>query len=118
MIIVFITSYVLLLPAGITSIGTLSVLALERYLIISRPVNHGPLTRRTALLLVLAVWLYSFTLTFPPLVGWGEYGPEAANLRWVRCDVSSTYRYKLANSRFSPSPLPISNPRKTILLYI
>ncbi|XP_014284462.1 pinopsin [Halyomorpha halys] len=79
---------------GITSIGTLSVLSLERYLIISRPVSHGQLTRKTAILLVMAVWLYSFTLTFPPLIGWGEYGPEAANLscsvNWETRSHSST----------------------------
>ncbi|KAL1131949.1 hypothetical protein AAG570_011560 [Ranatra chinensis] len=70
---------------GISSIGTLSVLALERYLIISQPVSRSQLTKKSALLVVIVVWIYSTALTAPPLFGWGEYTIEAAN---ISCSVN------------------------------
>ncbi|XP_073981561.1 parapinopsin-like [Rhodnius prolixus] len=79
---------------GITSINSLTVLALERYLIVSQPVSHGSLSRPTALTIVGSIWLYSFVITAPPLVGWGEYGLEAANIscsiNWETRSHSST----------------------------
>ncbi|KAF6205310.1 hypothetical protein GE061_019480 [Apolygus lucorum] len=80
---------------GITSISTLTALALERYLIISRPLNRRVLTRKSAVQMVIGVWAYSITLTAPPLVGWGEYGPEAAN---ISCSISWEDRSTLSSS--------------------
>ncbi|XP_034238480.1 pinopsin-like, partial [Thrips palmi] len=65
---------------GITSISTLTVLSFERYMMISRPFGVGGLSRRGALGLIAAAWLYSLALTAPPLFGWGEYTNEAANI--------------------------------------
>lgn len=59
----------------------MTVLALERYLIISRPLSGGHLSWGGAVFCVLAIWIYSAALTTPPLFGWGEYGYEAANIR-------------------------------------
>ncbi|XP_014250922.1 pinopsin-like [Cimex lectularius] len=65
---------------GIGSISTLTVLALERYLMVSRPLNRCALSSRAAISLVGGIWIYAGFVTVPPLLGWGEYGPEAANL--------------------------------------
>ncbi|BES93074.1 7 transmembrane receptor (rhodopsin family) [Nesidiocoris tenuis] len=80
---------------GITSISTLTALAIERYLIISRPLNRRALSRRSAVTVVAGVWVYSLTLTVPPLMGWGEYGPEAAN---ISCSVNWEERTTLSTS--------------------
>ncbi|XP_044749566.1 rhodopsin-like [Coccinella septempunctata] len=65
---------------GITSITTLTVLAFERYMMVSRPFQNYIISRRSATILVLGIWTYSLALTVPPLVGWGKYVNEAANI--------------------------------------
>lgn len=65
---------------GITSITTLTVLAFERFIIVSRPFNSKGLSRRGALFMLVGIWIYSLILTVPPLFGWGQYVNEAANI--------------------------------------
>lgn len=65
---------------GITSITTLAVLALDRYLIICRPFSFQ-ITWTNVGYTIIGIWLFSFILTMPPLVGWGDYEPEAKNIR-------------------------------------
>lgn len=64
---------------GITSITTLAVLALDRYLIICRPFSFQ-ITWTNVGYTIIGIWLFSFILTMPPLVGWGDYEPEAKNI--------------------------------------
>ncbi|GLV35289.1 Rhodopsin 7 [Carabus blaptoides fortunei] len=70
---------------GITSITTLTVLAFERYVMVSKPFNSHHLTKRTAVFIVVGIWIYSFALTIPPLFGWSDYVNEAAN---ISCSVN------------------------------
>ncbi|XP_060532209.1 parapinopsin-like [Cylas formicarius] len=71
---------------GITSITTLTVLAMERYAMVSRSFHTTRcVSIRHAGFMVAGIWLYSFTLTVPPLVGWGRYSIEAAN---ISCSVN------------------------------
>ncbi|KAK9875888.1 hypothetical protein WA026_009674 [Henosepilachna vigintioctopunctata] len=70
---------------GISSIVTLSVLAFERYMIVSKPFENSITSTKGALFLILGIWTYSFLLTMPPLVGWGKYVHEAAN---ISCSVN------------------------------
>ncbi|CAD7086887.1 unnamed protein product [Hermetia illucens] len=70
---------------GITSITTLTVLAYERYTLITFPVTSQQLTTRGALIAIFLIWLYSLLLTSPPLFGWGAYVNEAAN---ISCSVN------------------------------
>ncbi|KAL3265258.1 hypothetical protein HHI36_009472 [Cryptolaemus montrouzieri] len=70
---------------GIASITSLSVLAFERYIIVSQPFQNRMVTRKGAVGLVIGIWIYSFGLTVPPLVGWGQYVNEAAN---ISCSVN------------------------------
>ncbi|XP_074041290.1 pinopsin [Leptinotarsa decemlineata] len=70
---------------GITSITTLTVLAFERYMIVSRPFRSRGLSRKNAVYLVVGIWIYSLALTVPPLLGWGKYVNEAAN---ISCSVN------------------------------
>ncbi|KZC13492.1 PREDICTED: rhodopsin-like [Dufourea novaeangliae] len=68
---------------GFASIGNLTVMAVERWLLVARPMRA--LSIRTAAILALIVWIYALCLSVPPLFGWGSYGPEAGN---VSCSVS------------------------------
>ncbi|XP_066588422.1 rhodopsin-like isoform X1 [Prorops nasuta] len=68
---------------GLASICNLTVMAVERWLLVTRPMKA--LSLRHAGCLALSVWLYALCLSLPPLLGWGSYGPEAGN---VSCSVS------------------------------
>ncbi|XP_033336396.1 rhodopsin [Megalopta genalis] len=68
---------------GFASIGNLTVMAVERWLLVVKPTKV--LSIRTAIILGFLVWIYALCLSLPPLVGWGSYGPEAGN---VSCSVS------------------------------
>ncbi|XP_041981559.1 parapinopsin-like [Aricia agestis] len=70
---------------GITSITTLTVISFERYLMVTRPLSARHLTGRGAACAVLFIWCYSLALTTPPLLGWGNYVNEAAN---ISCSVN------------------------------
>ncbi|CAH2090179.1 unnamed protein product [Euphydryas editha] len=70
---------------GITSITTLTVISFERYLMVTRPLSSRHLTAKGAALSVIFIWMYSLALTTPPLLGWGNYVNEAAN---ISCSVN------------------------------
>ncbi|XP_057324864.1 blue-sensitive opsin-like [Microplitis mediator] len=63
---------------GLSSIGHLTVMATERWFMIVKPMYL--LTIKSSWILAVCVWIYAFCLSLPPLVGWGKYGFEAANL--------------------------------------
>ncbi|XP_053593410.1 blue-sensitive opsin [Microplitis demolitor] len=63
---------------GLSSIGHLTVMAIERWLMIIKPMYL--LSIKASWILAVSVWIYAFCLSLPPLVGWGKYGFEAANL--------------------------------------
>lgn len=58
---------------GITSMITLLAISIDRYIVITKPLQaiHWNSKRRTALAIVL-VWLYSLAWSLAPLVGWSE----------------------------------------------
>ncbi|KAF7410486.1 hypothetical protein HZH68_004867 [Vespula germanica] len=78
---------------GFASIGNLTVMAVERWLLITRPMKA--LSIRHAMFLAFAVWMYALSLSLPPLFGWGSYGPEAGN---VSCSVSWEVHDSATNS--------------------
>ncbi|XP_045537022.1 parapinopsin [Papilio machaon] len=70
---------------GITSITTLMVISFERYIMVTRPLRSRRLSPKGAAGLVVFIWAYSLALTTPPLIGWGSYVNEAAN---ISCSVN------------------------------
>ncbi|XP_034832969.1 parapinopsin-like [Maniola hyperantus] len=70
---------------GITSITTLTVISFERYLMVTRPLSSRHLSSKGAAVSVIFIWAYSLALTTPPLMGWGNYVNEAAN---ISCSVN------------------------------
>ncbi|KAJ8418369.1 hypothetical protein AAFF_G00140780 [Aldrovandia affinis] len=62
---------------GICSMITLTVIAVDRYFVITRPLaSIGVLSRKRALLILLAAWVYSLGWSLPPFFGWSAYVPE------------------------------------------
>ncbi|KAF8781582.1 visual pigment-like receptor peropsin [Argiope bruennichi] len=61
---------------GSAHIGTLALLALDRYLIACRISLRGKLTYRRYCQMLSAIWGYAFFWAAMPLLGWGRYGME------------------------------------------
>ncbi|KAM4636578.1 melanopsin [Discoglossus pictus] len=62
---------------GITSMITLMVIAVDRYLVITRPLaSIGKMSKKRAVLILSGVWLYSLAWSLPPFFGWSAYVPE------------------------------------------
>ena len=58
---------------GICSMITLTVIAIDRYFVITRPLTSiGVLSRKRALLILTAAWTYSLGWSLPPFFGWSE----------------------------------------------
>ncbi|KAM6902100.1 opsin 4xa [Xenentodon cancila] len=62
---------------GITSMINLLAISIDRYIVITKPLQSVGWTsvRRTCLIIVL-VWLYSLAWSLAPLLGWSSYIPE------------------------------------------
>ncbi|XP_063745836.1 opsin 4xa [Eleginops maclovinus] len=62
---------------GITSMINLLAISLDRYIVITKPLQAIRWTskRRTCLIIAL-VWLYSLAWSLAPLLGWSSYIPE------------------------------------------
>lgn len=58
---------------GITSMITLTAIALDRYLVITRPLAIGVVSKRRVALVLLGVWLYSLAWSLPPFFGWSKW---------------------------------------------
>ncbi|KAI3365112.1 hypothetical protein L3Q82_010230 [Scortum barcoo] len=62
---------------GICSMMTLMVIAVDRYTVITRPLaSLGVMSRRKALSIAAAAWVYSMGWSLPPFFGWSAYVPE------------------------------------------
>uniref|UniRef100_A0A671YVU0 Opsin 4 n=1 Tax=Sparus aurata TaxID=8175 RepID=A0A671YVU0_SPAAU len=62
---------------GICSMMTLMVIAVDRYVVITRPLaSLGSMSRRKALSILAAAWVYSMGWSLPPFFGWSAYVPE------------------------------------------
>lgn len=59
---------------GLNSIGTLALIAVDRYLVISRPLEMlYKATSRRATVEVAIVWIWAVTWTSPPMLGWSRF---------------------------------------------
>ncbi|XP_041935429.1 opsin 4b [Alosa sapidissima] len=62
---------------GICSMITLTVIAVDRYFVITRPLaSIGKMSRKRSLLILAAAWIYSMLWSLPPFFGWSAYVPE------------------------------------------
>ncbi|XP_069569172.1 melanopsin-A-like [Brachyistius frenatus] len=62
---------------GICSMMTLMVIAVDRYVVITRPLaSLGAMSRKKALSILAAAWVYSMGWSLPPFFGWSAYVPQ------------------------------------------
>ncbi|KAJ3604451.1 hypothetical protein NHX12_029191 [Muraenolepis orangiensis] len=62
---------------GITSMINLLAISLDRYLVITRPLEAMKWnSKRRTTIAILLVWLYSLAWSLAPLLGWSSYIPE------------------------------------------
>ena len=62
--------------AGGNAIITLLLIGYDRYNIIVRGFNGTKLNMGSATIIVLCVWIYSFSVSLMPFFGWGHYALE------------------------------------------
>lgn len=59
---------------GMCSMMTLMVIAVDRYMVITRPLaSLGMMSRRKALSILAVAWVYTMGWSLPPFFGWSEY---------------------------------------------
>ncbi|KAM5193767.1 melanopsin-B-like [Mantella aurantiaca] len=62
---------------GITSMMTLLAIAVDRYLVITKPLQSIQWSsKKRTLQVIVLVWLYSLMWSMAPLLGWSSYVPE------------------------------------------
>ncbi|XP_059189529.1 parapinopsin a [Centropristis striata] len=61
---------------GITSLCTIAVISVERYIVVCYPLGAVLFQTRHAVAGVVLAWLWSFVWNTPPLFGWGSYELE------------------------------------------
>ncbi|XP_056117398.1 opsin 4xa isoform X1 [Rhinichthys klamathensis goyatoka] len=62
---------------GITSMINLLAISIDRYVVITKPLQAiGWTSGRRTLIIILLVWIYSLAWSLAPLIGWSSYIPE------------------------------------------
>ena len=68
---------------GIQSIITLSVLAMQRYMMVTKDRQFPLSTPLSTFLTLIFIWSYSLLTSIPPLLGWGTFNLNTLNVRQV-----------------------------------
>lgn len=68
-------------PPGIVGLWSLAILALERYVVVCRPLGDFQFQRRHAVSGCAFTWGWALLWSAPPLLGWSSYVPEGR--RWA-----------------------------------
>ncbi|KAJ2940011.1 hypothetical protein O0L34_g14042 [Tuta absoluta] len=66
------------------SILNLCAISLDRYVAVTRPVSYPSImSKKRAKVLIAGLWVLSFVICFPPLVGWKDSTPETSGEDYV-----------------------------------
>ncbi|KAK6633068.1 hypothetical protein RUM43_012811 [Polyplax serrata] len=97
------------------SILNLCAISLDRYVAVTRPVNYPSIMSSSrAKILIAGVWILSFVICFPPLVGWKDPRPGNGTL-----DTGTGFRIRqthpmVVNHRPSATPFHPETTRVTM----
>ncbi|CAG5117370.1 unnamed protein product [Candidula unifasciata] len=82
------------------SILNLCCISFDRYVAITWPIRYpGLMSSRRAKTLVAGVWLFSFIIGCPPLIGWNDYRVKNVDSNWTTPQpVVTTIGYIVTNS--------------------
>ena len=60
-------------PSGEIALWSLVVLAIERYVVVCKPMSNFRFGEKHAVVGVAFTWIMALTCAVPPLVGWSRY---------------------------------------------
>ncbi|XP_075057734.1 melanopsin-B-like [Mixophyes fleayi] len=76
---------------GITSMMTLLAIAVDRYLVITKPLQSIQWSsKKRTIQIIILVWFYSLMWSMAPLIGWSSYVPEGLMISCTWDYVTST----------------------------
>eukprot|EP00079_Xenopus_tropicalis_P020263 XP_012811014.1 PREDICTED: melanopsin-B-like [Xenopus tropicalis] len=76
---------------GITSMMTLLAISVNRYIVITKPLQSIQWSsKKRTLQVIVLVWMYSFMWSLAPLLGWSSYVPEGLRISCTWDYVTST----------------------------
>ena len=72
------------LTAGIQSIISLTVLALQRFMMVTKDRQFPLSTPLSTLITIITIWSITALISCPPLLGWGQFSLNTLGVRYLR----------------------------------
>ncbi|XP_069140391.1 probable G-protein coupled receptor No9 [Argopecten irradians] len=85
------------------SILNLCAISLDRFLAVTKPIRYPSLvSKKRGKILVMCVWILSFVISFPPLIGWNDERTGInQHSNWIIATFDETNDTKLSNNSIS-----------------
>ena len=69
------------LSVGIQSLVTLSILAMQRYMMVTRNKQFPLSSPMSTFCALIFIWTYTLMVSSPPLLGWGSFNLNSLKVR-------------------------------------
>nr|XP_018897697.1 PREDICTED: octopamine receptor Oamb-like isoform X1 [Bemisia tabaci]XP_018897698.1 PREDICTED: octopamine receptor Oamb-like isoform X2 [Bemisia tabaci] len=92
------------------SILNLCAISLDRYVAVTRPITYPSImSMKRAKILIACVWVLSFVICFPPLLGWKDKGSQMVHQELYLEPSNDTY---LPGRPLTPGGATVADPRR------